>query len=105
MSENFLNTGLKTVLIENLRNIFTEFPSIKKVKLYGSRAKGGFRTGSDIDLAFVGDLSHQELMTIDLMIDDLLTPYSYDLSIMSEINNDELLEHIKRVGLVIYPEN
>lgn len=105
MSENYLNTGLKKVLIESLKDIFAEFKSIKQVILYGSRAKGLFRPGSDVDLAFVGDLSHQDLMTIDLMIDELLTPYTYDLSLVSDINNDELLAHIERVGLVIYPEN
>ncbi|MEY8200791.1 MAG: nucleotidyltransferase domain-containing protein [Colwellia sp.] len=95
-------TGLPSELIENLRTIFSGFSSIKQVKLYGSRAKGTFRHGSDIDLTFVGSINHDQLMDIDVLIDDLFTPYSFDLSILFEIDNAELLQHIERVGLVIY---
>jgi len=103
MTDFPVNTGLKADLIYNLRCIFAKFPSVVQVKLYGSRAKGSFKSGSDVDLVFIGDISHQELMTIDSLIDDLLTPYSYDLSIMSEITNADLIGHIERVGILLYP--
>lgn len=103
MSDNYFNTGLSIVLVNQLREIFSQFSSIDQVKLYGSRAKGTFRTGSDIDLALLGDLSHQELMKIDGLIDELFTPYTYDLSLLSEIENASLLDHINRMGLLIYP--
>ena len=97
-----VDTGLQVELINRLQKIFSDTPTIKKVILYGSRAKGTYRAGSDIDLAFVGEISHQELMVVDTRIDDLLTPYMYDLSVVSDITNSALLEHIQRVGLVIY---
>ncbi len=96
-------TGLTTELIKALNGIFLNYPTVKQVKLYGSRAKGNFRNGSDIDLTLVGDITHDQLMGIDGLIDDLLTPYTYDLSILSEIDNNELLEHIEKVGVCIYP--
>lgn len=104
MPDTYLNTGLSIKLIEQLKDIFSMFFSIQQVKLYGSRAKGTFRTGSDIDLVLTGDLSHQELMRIGVLIDDLFTPYTYDLTLLSEIKNASLIEHINRIGLVIYPE-
>ena len=96
-------TGLSVGLLDSLNSIFSNYPSVKQVKLYGSRAKGNFRHGSDIDLTFIGHITHDELMDIDELIDDLLTPYTYDLSILTDIDNHELLKHIERVGLVIYP--
>jgi len=103
MTSVLVNTGLKADLIYNLRRIFAKFPSVVQVKLYGSRAKGSFKPGSDVDLVFIGDISHQELMDIDSLIDDLLTPYSFDLSIMTEITNADLISHIERVGILLYP--
>lgn len=104
MPDNYLNTGLNIELIAQLKAIFSMFPSIQQVKLYGSRAKGTYRTGSDIDLVLIGDLSHQDLMKIGELIDDLYTPYTYDLALWSEIKNVSLIDHINRIGLVIYPE-
>jgi len=100
---NAQQIGLPVSLVENLINIFNRYSSIKQVKLYGSRAKGTFRNGSDIDLTIIGNVSHNELLEIEGLIDDLLTPYTYDLSLFSEIENNDLLQHIERVGLLIYP--
>ncbi len=102
MTASFLNTGLKEALIKNLISIFTAFPTIEQVSLYGSRAKGTYRHGSDVDLAFFGSISQQEMIKVDLLIDDLLTPYSYDLTVVEEVNSQALIEHINRVGIVIY---
>ena len=103
LDSDAVNTGLSHELISNLRKIFSEIPSIEKVILYGSRAKGSYRAGSDIDLTFVGEITHQQLIAVDTRIDDLLSPYLYDLSVLSDIKNPALLEHIQRVGVVIYP--
>ncbi len=66
--------------------------------LYGSRAKG-----SDIDLTIVGDaLTQSHLLKIANELDDLLLPYKIDLSLMRQIEDEALLEHIRRVGEVFY---
>ncbi|MBS0626813.1 MAG: nucleotidyltransferase domain-containing protein, partial [Verrucomicrobia bacterium] len=42
--------GLNELTIQKITDVFTKFPSIEKVVLYGSRAKGNYKNGSDIDL-------------------------------------------------------
>ncbi|WP_188151612.1 nucleotidyltransferase domain-containing protein [Teredinibacter waterburyi] len=100
---NAQKIGLPVILVENLISIFNRYSSVEQVKLYGSRAKGTFRNGSDVDLTIIGNVNHNELLEIEGLIDDLLTPYTYDLSLFSEIENNDLLQHIERVGLPIYP--
>ncbi|WP_215222650.1 nucleotidyltransferase family protein [Echinicola shivajiensis] len=95
--------GLLTEEIESINKIFSEFPAISKVILYGSRAKGNYRPASDIDLTIEGegfDLS--DLFDLENRLDDILLPYKIDLSIKKHIDNQELLDHINRVGEIFY---
>lgn len=95
--------GLSEVTIEKIQSVFARFPAIKKAVLYGSRAKGNFKTGSDIDLTIYGDKLTSDLCsTIASELDDLLLPYTIDLSIFDELNHAKLREHIERVGVVFY---
>lgn len=96
--------GLSEAMVGKLCGVFDAHPNIKQVILYGSRAKGNYRPGSDIDLTIVGDgVDWQELLRIDGEIDDLLLPYKWDLSLLRQIDNPDLLNHIRRVGVVFYP--
>lgn len=96
-------TGLSHDVIEKLKSVFSLFPQIDRVILFGSRAKGNYRSGSDIDLVMDADnLSFDEIMNIEQQLDDLLLPYQIDLLIMNTIESKELLEHIKRVGVVLH---
>ena len=89
---------------KSLQRIFKEYPPIYKVILYGSRAKGIYRLGSDIDLCIEGaTLGLTELLAIENNIDDLLLPWKVDLSLKHCVDNKDLLEHIARVGVVFYP--
>jgi len=95
--------GLKDKTIEDIRSIFTRFPEVETVIIYGSRAKGNYKNGSDIDLTFKGkDLSLKTINAIDHEIDDLLLPYTFDLSIYEHIDNPDLHDHIERAGKVFY---
>ena len=95
--------GLKPEAIAQINQIFAEYPEISKAILYGSRAKGNYKNGSDIDLTLISDrLNHRQLLQIQNQIDDLLLPYSIDLSIFSSIDNLHLIEHIDRVGITLY---
>jgi predicted nucleotidyltransferase len=50
--------------------------------LYGSRAKGNYRQGSDIDITLVGSQVTNHIVTkVWLDIDDLNTPYLFDISV------------------------
>ena len=71
--------------------------------LYGSRAKGSYRPGSDIDLTIEGEqLSLSQLLAIENQIDDLLLPWMVDISLKHRIDNPALLDHIERVGVTFY---
>lgn len=95
--------GLKDIHIKKIQSVFANHVNIEKALLYGSRAKGNYRIGSDIDLALLGkNLNLSELLKIENEIDDLLLPYKTDLSIFHKIENHELVDHINRVGQVFY---
>lgn len=96
--------GLPDSAVAKLQSVFASHPHIERVILYGSRAKGNYRPGSDIDLTIIGDaVDWQELLRIDNEIDDLLLPYKWDLSLLRQIDNPDLLDHIRRIGVVLYP--
>jgi predicted nucleotidyltransferase len=95
--------GLKEEVIQQVNKVFADFPDVEEVILYGSRAKGKSKPGSDIDLTLKGkNLNQSILNSISLQLDNLFLPYTFDLSIFVHIDNKELIEHIKRVGIVIY---
>lgn len=95
--------GLPDKTITTIRQILAEFPVVEKAILYGSRAKGNCRHGSDIDLTLVGDrLDINTLGRIADMLDDSPIPYQVDLSIFDQLKHTGLREHIERVGVVFY---
>ncbi|MBL7774612.1 MAG: nucleotidyltransferase domain-containing protein [Saprospiraceae bacterium] len=95
--------GLKEHDIAAINRCFRKYPAIEQVVLYGSRAKGNYKKGSDIDLTLVGDtLTFDQLLQLEIELDDLLLPYKIDLSLRHLIDNPALLEHIQRVGKIFY---
>ncbi len=97
--------GLDEKNIDAINYVFSKHVQIKKAILYGSRAKGNYKDGSDIDLALdATDLSFNELLMIENQLDDLMLPYTIDLSTLSQIENEDLLDHIKRVGKIFYSQ-
>lgn len=95
--------GLDTSTVRKIQGVLTRFPQIDRAMLYGSRAKGNFRAGSDIDLALVGaDLNYVQLLAVERALDELLLPYKIDLSLFHQIENPDLVEHIRRVGIVFW---
>ncbi|MFC3609508.1 nucleotidyltransferase domain-containing protein [Stutzerimonas tarimensis] len=94
--------GLPDHAVARLRAVFANWPQIRSAVLYGSRAKGNYRPGSDIDVTLIGDLTLSQQLAIETEIDDLLLPWSVDLSVKHHIENPQLLEHIERAGLVFY---
>ncbi len=95
--------GLGGKIIEKINYVFQTFNEIDAAVLYGSRAKGNFKPGSDIDLVLKGERIDLHLLNkISLALDDLLLPYTFDLSIYHQINNPDLIDHIIRVGKKFY---
>jgi predicted nucleotidyltransferase len=95
--------GLKEDAIFLINHVFFKHPEVEKVVIYGSRAKGNFQPGSDIDLTLQGKkLTHSIVNAISLELDDLLLPYIFDLSLYHHITNPDLLDHIAHIGLIFY---
>lgn len=95
--------GLAENTIQKINDIFSRYEDIDQVILYGSRAKGDFNAGSDIDLTVrASKMNITELMRIENQIDDLLLPYKIDLSLFHQISDPDLIEHINRVGKVFF---
>jgi predicted nucleotidyltransferase len=97
--------GLSSYHCEAIRTVFRRHPSVDQVILYGSRAKGTFKPGSDIDLTIVGkQVDTTELLKIETELDELLLPYKIDLSVLHRIENSDLVDHINRVGKCFYTQ-
>ena len=95
--------GLSPVTLEKLNSVFAQHAAIDSVLLYGSRAKGNYRADSDIDLTIKGSkIPFDELMQIENEIDDLMLPYTVDLSQYRQLENTGLIAHIDRIGVTIY---
>lgn len=99
-----MDTGLNTHATLKIFSVFKRFPQIEKAILYGSRAMGTYKPGSDVDISLIGkDLTQELLWKISEALDDSLLPYVFDLSLFETLDNPELKEHISRVGFVLYP--
>ena len=96
--------GLSAQTLQKIRDVFVRYPQVEEAVLYGSRARGDYKNGSDIDLTLRGGdaLTHTVLSRIANDLDDQLLPYTIDLSILGNIRNPEMVKQIKRVGVVFY---
>ncbi|MFV7234260.1 MULTISPECIES: nucleotidyltransferase domain-containing protein [Flavobacterium] len=95
--------GLNKETISKINSVFVKHSEIEKVIIYGSRAKGNFRNGSDVDLTLFGnELKYGLVGEINFEIDDLNTPYLFDISIYNQLTSESLKDHINRVGKIFY---
>ena len=96
--------GLSDKTLNTLDAIFRKYPGINQAIIYGSRAKGNYRKGSDIDLSLktADNFTFTDLLHIGTDFDDSDMPYFVDVSIYEKISNPDLKAHIDRVGKVLY---
>ncbi len=98
-----MNHGLNNDTIRRIRQLFSRHEKIQQAILYGSRAIGTHTVGSDIDLALKGKhLTMKDVLQVRIDLDELNLPYTIDLTLYNEIQNQDLLDHINRVGSVLY---
>lgn len=99
-----LRFGLKETTIQKITAVLARYPQVEQVILYGSRAKGNYKNGSDIDMTLCGgeDLTLHVLYRIMEEIDCLLLPYTFDLSLFHNISDPDVIDHIWRVGVLFY---
>ena len=96
-------SSLEPSVLARIKEVLSRFSEIETATLYGSRAKGTHRAASDIDLTLTGEtLTVKTLNRIHLALDGLMLPNTFDVSLYHHIANEDLLDHIRRVGKVIY---
>lgn len=103
MGEISSSFGLTIRDMETIVDIFKKHPAVHEVHVFGSRAKGSYQPGSDIDLAIMNEgVNTQELSRMRAAFEDSLLPYFVDLVNFPQLKHTELKAHIQRVGKIIY---
>lgn len=95
-----LNVGLSSEDLERIVRIIKQCSKVDEVILFGSRAKGTFTNGSDIDIALKGDhILRDDVLDLLIELEALNLPYKFDLVIFNRIEEDALIAHISSVGI------
>lgn len=98
-----MSFGLPDSLIEKITNILHNHSEVEEALIYGSRAKGNYREGSDIDMVLKGEHLNETIRNqIFWEIDELNSPYTLDLSIYHQITSQDLIQNIDRVGKSLF---
>lgn len=93
---------LQLVELDMVRSVFRRHPEVTSATLFGSRAKGTHSDRSDVDLAVTGELEPLDAESIASELEELPLPYRFDVQPLAHIHYRPLLDHIERVGIVIY---
>lgn len=96
-----MNTGLTGSDLKIIQHTIGAFDNIEPVILFGSRAKGTYKKGSDVDIAIIFTNKNQSnsiQLIHDKLEEETPLPYFFDVIDYNTIQNKELIEHIERVG-------
>ena len=94
--------GIYPKSYSEILKIIEDCSSIEEVIIYGSRAKGNYKEGSDIDITLLGEITKSDFNKLWQDLDDSYIPYKFDISIYNHLKSDSLKEHVQRVGQTFY---
>lgn len=96
--------GLKQTDLAAIVSLLEKHSSVESALIFGSRAKGNFQNGSDVDIAIKGkQLNFDIVNQISYWLnEESLMPYKFDILNYHTINNQDLIEHIDRAGIEFY---
>jgi len=95
--------GLESDDMKEILSILAAHPEVETAVLYGSRATGRFRYGSDIDLALTGkNLTNRIVLDVHAELDDSDVPYLFDVVAKNEVKDENLKREIDKTGKVFY---
>jgi predicted nucleotidyltransferase len=98
-----IKSGLTERDFATISSIFSQYPSVHLVYLFGSRAKGNPKKGSDIDMAIMNTgVTAETIHRIKGDFEESSLPYSVDLVYYPSLTHAEMKEHIDRVHVAIY---
>lgn len=90
------------IIINSLKKICAECPTVKRAMLFGSRARGDNKERSDYDVAIFGNVSKNDKLKIALCIDDVPTLLKIDVVFADELDEDKFKENILKDGIIFY---
>lgn len=96
--DKYYDTGLENKLIDEIISIAKRY-DVDKLVLFGSRARGDYKEKSDIDIAFVGGMAGEFVISVN---EDTETLLEFDLVNLSKAVQDDLKKVIMREGITIY---
>ncbi|MDI9407946.1 MAG: nucleotidyltransferase domain-containing protein [Candidatus Pacebacteria bacterium] len=95
--------GLSDKSLSIVHGILRGHPAVERAVIYGSRARGNYREGSDIDLALEGsDLKYDVVIKIAGELEDSYLPYFVDLMILTPTDSRPIAHEIARDGVEFY---
>lgn len=99
--------GLRDTDITYMHDLFRQHPDIEQVWVYGSRAKGTNRPGSDVDLALIGpDVKRETVSHVHFVLEeDSPMPFFFDVLHWNALVNQNLKDEIERTGKLLYQQN
>jgi len=101
-----MNFGLSGKITSYIQDVLEKHSTVEQAVIFGSRAKGNFKTGSDIDLALSGQsLTADEGLRIQGEMEATPIPHKVDILIFSKITNPDLRDHIQRVGQIFFKKS
>lgn len=96
--------GISETSIKLICDTLSTYDTVEKAKVFGSRAIGNAKRGSDIDIVLYGErLNDSIIHEIKIILNEKLTiPYFVDILNFHVIENNKLIEHIKQFGKLLY---
>ena len=95
--------GLNDTNFGQILSVLAMNQQVESAILFGSRAKGTFKPGSDVDIALKGPaLKLKDILALQNLLDDFDQPYIFDLILYHTITEPSLISHIERTGIEIF---
>ena len=95
--------GLTSKDIDLIIKVLRSHSDVEEAVLFGSRAMGNYKPGSDVDIALKGSLLSDTCGDIAVELNERLPlPYQFDLVVYDDIIHEPLREHIDRYGKTLY---
>jgi len=96
--------GLTQEDLHQIMDVIQQFPHVESACIFGSRAKGNFKPGSDVDIAISGESIGPEVVTslASILNEETLLPYYFDIVHIQSLTDSSLKKHIDRVGQWFY---
>jgi uncharacterized protein len=95
--------GLNENDISTIVSILKQHNEVDEALIFGSRAKGNYNNGSDVDIALKGQISFETISRISYLLnEETIMPYKFDVLNYHTLQNMQLADHIDKVGIMFY---